>query len=57
MKSYLLTLVGYILSNAGSLLGGGYLGYRWGGPVESAVLALLGRVESLVKGGLGLLKK
>ena len=57
MKSHILSLVGYLLSNSGSLLGGGYLGYRFGGPVEAAVLALLGRVESLVKGSLSLLKK
>lgn len=57
MKSHVLDLVGYALSNAGSLVGGGYLGYRFGDAVEKAVLALLGRAESLVKGSLSLLKK
>lgn len=57
MHSHILALVGWILSNAGALVAGGYLGYRFGDKVEAAVIGLYNKVEASVRGVAGLVKK
>lgn len=47
MKSYLVDLIGYLVSNAGSIGLGGYLGYKYGDKVEALVVKLLGYVKKI----------
>lgn len=57
MHSHIIALVGWILSNAGALVAGGYLGYRFGDKVEAAVIGLYSKAEAGVRGVAGLVKK
>ena len=57
MHSHIIALVGWLLSNAGALVAGGYLGYRFGDKVEAAVIGLYSKAEAGLRGVAGLVKK
>lgn len=43
--NYLYLALGYVASNAGAIVLGGYLGYKFGDKVEKYVLSLLSYVK------------
>jgi hypothetical protein len=47
VHSMVLSGVALLVDNAGALVAGGYLGYRFGDKVEKAVIAALGLVKKL----------
>lgn len=57
MSHYILAIVGWALSNIGALVAGGYLGYRFGDKVESAVIGLYEKAEAGIRGAARLVKK